>query len=439
MNRKGWVMVVLGMIVLGVAGVVLYGLMADRVVPEVRLAREAGTVSAQGFDLEATDEGTGLSALVVRVRQGGTATDVVQRMYPRGTARATERVSLADAGLKPGEFEVFVEVSDYPALPLFRGHTSDGFFRLVYDSQPPVITVRSRAHNLNQGGSGLVVYELSEPVNRSGVMVGTRFFPGYRQASGLYACLFACPYDLPAKEFSPRLVAEDQAGNSATTGFYYHTNAKTFPRDRISISQSFLGRVMPQFEQDFPGTGAGIELFIRVNRDLRKANREKLEETGLVTAPEPLWTGQFLRMSGAATEAKFAEARAYIYEGREVDHQTHLGYDFASLSQAPVLASNRGRVAFAGRLGIYGKCVVLDHGLGLQSLYGHLSDIVVTEGDTVEKGGRLGLSGSTGMAGGDHLHFEVSLSGLPVNPLEWLDPNWVKNNVTDKLALAGVK
>ena len=80
-------------------------------------------------------------------------------------------------------------------------------------------------------------------------------------------------------------------------------------------------------------------------------------------------------------------------------------------------ASNDGKVVWASDLGIYGNCVVVDHGYGLQSIYGHMSQIGVKVGDMVKSGQTLGRSGSTGLAGGDHLHFSMQLDGVQVNPV----------------------
>jgi murein DD-endopeptidase MepM/ murein hydrolase activator NlpD len=146
-----------------------------------------------------------------------------------------------------------------------------------------------------------------------------------------------------------------------------------------------------------------------------------------------LWSGRFLNLPNASNRAGFADHRAYIYNGQQVDDQYHLGLDMASIARAPIPAANNGTVVFADDMGIYGLCVVVDHGLGLQTLYAHLSEIHVKDGDTVQRGDILGLTGTTGMAGGDHLHFGVILSGLPVQPLEWLDPRWIKHNITDRL------
>ena len=79
----------------------------------------------------------------------------------------------------------------------------------------------------------------------------------------------------------------------------------------------------------------------------------------------------------------------------------------------------------ASWLGIYGNCVIIDHGMGVQSLYGHLSSFDVKVGDTVTRGQIVGRSGMTGLAGGDHLHFTMLVGGRMVNPVEWWDPHWI--------------
>jgi murein DD-endopeptidase MepM/ murein hydrolase activator NlpD len=98
-----------------------------------------------------------------------------------------------------------------------------------------------------------------------------------------------------------------------------------------------------------------------------------------------------------------------------------------------VPAANDGRVVWAENLGIYGNCVVVDHGYGLQSIYGHLSEFAVKNGDMVKKGQPLGKSGSTGLAGGDHLHFSMQVDGVQVNPIEWWDEHWIKDRILSKV------
>ena len=147
------------------------------------------------------------------------------------------------------------------------------------------------------------------------------------------------------------------------------------------------------------------------------------------------WQGAFLRMPGA-TRATFGERRVYTYNGKEVDRQVHLGTDLASLAQSPVPAANDGRVVFADTLGIYGKTVIIDHGFGLFSLYSHLSSFDTAPGESVARGAAIGRTGTSSLAGGDHLHFSVLVHQTFVNPLEWWDAQWIANNITGKLETA---
>ena len=116
----------------------------------------------------------------------------------------------------------------------------------------------------------------------------------------------------------------------------------------------------------------------------------------------------------------------------------HLGFDLASTKLAPVPAANKGTVAFAGPLTIYGNAVVLDHGWGLMTLYGHLSTIGVKVGDAVDKEGELGRSGDTGLAVGDHLHYEVLVNGTSVTPVEFWDAKWIRDRFNGPLKAAGL-
>ena len=130
-----------------------------------------------------------------------------------------------------------------------------------------------------------------------------------------------------------------------------------------------------------------------------------------------LWRGTvFHDFRNNKVESAFADHRTYVYKGKEVDQQVHLGFDLASLAGVPIVAANRGKVLFADELGIYGNCVIIDHGMGLQSLYAHLSSIEVKAGQDVDKAQPIGRSGMTGLAGGDHLHFTMLVNGRHGEP-----------------------
>jgi murein DD-endopeptidase MepM/ murein hydrolase activator NlpD len=418
-----------------IAGIFTY--FRDTDGPEINLLVASERVSNKPLTLELTDEGSGLRRVVVSVTQGGFTRELVNKTFDDPVLQTQETITLQDPALRDGPIELRVTATDQSIYRFGAGNTTDLVLDLVFDATPPRISVLSSAHNLNQGGAGMIVYTLNEDVEKTGVEVGDYFFPGYRQSTGEYVALFAFPHHLSPSVFSPRLIAVDLAGNEGRGGFYYHTNARRFRQDNLNISENFLTAVMPQFERYYPDANSLLEVFMRVNSEMRQANRETLMKIGNNTVGEPLWSGSFQRMGGAANMAQFADRRTYMHQGKKIDDATHMGIDLASVQQAPIRAANHGRVVFADFLGIYGNCVVIDHGLGLQTIYAHLSRMEVREGDRVQRGDLIGNSGVTGLAAGDHLHFEVTISGVPVNPIEWWDASWVQNNITSKLELLG--
>jgi hypothetical protein len=230
--------------------------------------------------------------------------------------------------------------------------------------------------------------------------------------------------------------AKDRAGNRSKATFYNHIRKRRFGRDRINITDRFLKRVLPYFSSyAFEPNTSDIEKYIKINNDLRKENHLTLVRLKEKTSMKRLWEGSWLRLKNAATMARFARERHYYYKGKKVDEQIHLGIDLASLANSPVQAANNGRVIFVDRLGIYGLTIVLDHGQGITSVYGHLSSINVRLDQDVSKGDTIGFTGQTGLASGDHLHFSIMVSGVFVNPIEWWDSHWIKDNITRKLAL----
>lgn len=425
------------MVVVGSA-IYLYGkLEGDR--PTLSVTPQPVAIGRQTvFNLVMEDKGSGLKDVKVTVEQAGKTFSVLAETFEPGTSRTERTITLAavSLGLQDGPALLRVQVRDRS----WRGGNPRVLEASIpVDTRPPVVTVLSRFHYLNQGGAGLVVFRASEPLARCGVRVGERFFDGYPLGGdGGWGVLFAVAHDASA-QVSVTLEAEDAAGNSVRTRFPCSVRPRKFRHDSIRLTEEFLQRILPYFQERDPGLKGDLqEVFLRVNRELRAANDRTLEDICRDTARQPLWSGSFLRMANSKRMAGFADRRTYLWKDRAIDEQVHLGVDLASLVMSPVEAANKGRVVFAGELGIYGNTVVLDHGWGLFSIYSHLSQISTTVGQVVEKGERLGTSGSTGLAGGDHLHFGMMVKGVFVNPIEWWDPHWVKDNIEDKLALLRV-
>lgn len=303
---------------------------------------------------------------------------------------------------------------------------------------PPSLAVLSTTHYVAQGGSEVVVYQVGETATSSGVRVGDWFFPGYPLPGGgprERFAFYAVPYDV-SDISGLRLEASDEVGNRAETGFVDRFFPRPLGTDSIGLSDGFLQRVVPAIQSQTPSLEKTADLlqgYLTINGELRRRNRAELREMAKRSRPEFLWRGAFLPHRNAKSMAGFAERRTYLYNGRAVDTQDHLGFDLASTARSPVQAAAAGQVLRAGWFGIYGNAVVLDHGYGLMTLYGHLSTVSVEEGQAVERGQEIARTGATGLAGGDHLHFAVLLQGLPVNPREWWDDHWIDDRLRLKL------
>lgn len=319
----------------------------------------------------------------------------------------------------------------------FRGGQSHLTLNLPVRFTPPRIEVLTTQHYINEGGCDMVVFRVSRGTTESGVQVGKYFFPSFPVRPGLpdtRLALFAYASDLDPST-PARIVARDDAGNQALANFIYRVFPKKFHTDTIKVDDAYIERVIMPIMSQTPvlsDQGSPLKDFLAVNGHLRQIDSDRLVELSKQTAPGFLWSQPFIRLP-SKTEAFFADYRTYTYNGQVVDHQTHLGFDLAGLEHMPVLAANDGKVVMAEYFGIFGNAVVIDHGCGLQTLYGHMSRLEVKPGDSVKRDQEIGRSGSTGLAGGDHLHFTVLIDGLPVNPTEWWDPHWIHDRVQAKL------
>ncbi len=426
--KKFFLLVILGCII---AATIYY--FRDTEGPTISLMPSSGPISAKSpLSLTLTDEGTGIKRVQVTVIQNGNRMPLVNQDAPLESKQIDIELNIGSLKPKQGAFEIEVVTVDRSIYHLGKGNLNKQTFPLTYDTRPPIISILSKAHNFTKGGSGLVVFRLNEEVEKTGVQVGDLFFPAFMQDSGAYASLIAYPFDMKESQFIPRVVAVDLAGNERQAGIYYRANNKKFRQRKINLSKSFLQQKAPEFESMVPEPGDELNTYLYVNGEIRRQNRAKMAELAKETAEAPLWQGKFLQMRGASALALFADHRRYYYEGKQVDKAVHLGYDLASVAQAKIEAANDGEVVWADYLGIYGLCVVIDHGLGLQTLYAHMSQLEVQPGDMVTRGQAIGRSGATGMAGGDHLHFGVFVSGIAVQPLEWWDGKWIKNNIDSK-------
>jgi murein DD-endopeptidase MepM/ murein hydrolase activator NlpD len=407
--------------------------------PAIVLNNDLSTIGTKkAAAITVTDQKSGIRNVSVTITQEGKEQSLFSNSYAKGTHEQALNLDIDSRALKlkDGPATITMIVEDHSWLKNRTALTLE----TSIDTIPPQIGMINATHNINAGGAGVALYRVSEEPTSTGVKVGDRFFPGYPytlQGKPCHIAYFAVPTSATKGGLHIQITAQDKAGNASSVNLPHLLKEKKFKTDKINLSRPFLDQKMPEFRQHDPRVPATpLEAFLFVNETLRIENTKTIQTVCSNSQPKQLWEGTFLRMKNAAPMAGYAQDRTYFFEGMAVSKSTHLGVDLASTERAPIEAANNGVVVFAGYLGIYGNAVIVDHGLGLFSLYGHLSDISVKAGQSVARGETLGNSGSTGLAGGDHLHFSILVGGEFVNPTEWWDAHWIQDNVTGKLTEA---
>lgn len=400
---------------------------------KLKLPRPVMAIGPSTEVLVEVDAPHGVKEFSATVSQNGQRAEVYQ-----DKTRTAQRVGAYEFSvgqkqapfLKEGPAQLVMSASSND----FRGETS----KLTRDVQvvlrPPTVSADRLQHYVNQGGAELVTLEVGGNWTDAGVRVanytaGSFAMPGQPDASSHRFSLFPFPWNVSANT-TPLAFARNAAGMEATATFWTKVFAEKFRASTINVTDRDLQKVVGELDPNGPGTL--LERFVKLNREMRRANAQTIYELRNKTEHKILWSGAFIPVKGAR-ESFFADRRTYVYRGKKFDEQVHLGYDLAQTMNSPVKAANSGVVIYADRLGLYGNCVILDHGYSLQSLYGHMSKLLVKVGDRVGKEQQIGISGATGMAFGDHVHFSMMIAGVQVDPKEWWDEHWIHDRILSKI------
>lgn len=408
--------------------------------PSLDIAASLGTIGQATPVTVRVHDTHGVSKLTVTVEQNGAQYQAWQSSAASAGPEATFNFSVGSKTipqLRDGNARLIVEATSGGLL-----HRAARLERDVkVSTQNPVISADSEQHYLYRGMADLASLNVTGSYTAAGVRVGDQNFrawpmPGGK--SGLFS-LYAFAWNMPPNS-TPLAFASNGAGNEVTTPLtivFPKKEQPVYTQHEIQVSDQFLQKVLGELDPN--GSGDPIARFVKVNTEMRKANNQTLSDLRFKTADHFLWSQPFTRQAHSQAEATFADVRSYMYHGKKIDQQVHLGYDLAVTQHVGVEASNDGRVVWAAPLGIYGNCIVVDHGYGLQTIYGHLSRIDVHEGDMVKRGQAMGLSGMTGMAGGDHVHFAMQLDGVQIDPKEWWDSHWIQDHIARRVDLPGFK
>jgi len=412
----------------------------EREKPAITLNQEIIAIGKQkNIGITFSDQKSGLSNLKVEIVQDNKSQILaVDNIPSRGNKQKVLQLTVDTAALKlhDGPATINITAEDFA---LFRNQTILPI-AVQIDTVPPQIFILNQVNYVNQGGTGLITYRISKPAVVNGVYVNDLFNSGYALTIGnksTYAAFFAVPLDASKAKTSFTIFARDDAGNEAKVTLPCVIREKKFRIDKMSLNENFLQQKMPEFQAVIPALKdkSISEVFIYVNSQMRNDNFQTIQTICQKSASQKLWKGTFLRMRNAATMALFGDKRYYTVDSKTVAESLHIGVDLASNANAVIEAANNGVVVFTGTLGIYGNTVIIDHGLGLFSLYGHLSSIETAIGKNVKKEELIGHSGLSGLAGGDHLHFSIIVGRQFVNPMEWWDSHWIEDNINRKMRI----
>jgi murein DD-endopeptidase MepM/ murein hydrolase activator NlpD len=380
----------------------------------------------------------GVRSMHAFVEQNGNRYQVSERAEPSHSPDTTWNFTAGvktTPQLQAGKAKLIVEATSNDLLR----KTGRAEREVTVFTQPPSLSVDSEQHYLYLGMADLATFNVSGSWTAAGVRVGDQQFrawplPGGKP--GLFS-LFAFAWNMPS-DTVPLVYATNGPGNEVTSPLVVVFPKKEQPKYTVhdlQVSDAFLNKVINELDPN--GTGDPVARFVKINGEMRRANNKTLSDLQFKTADKFLWSRPFIRQPHSKAESNFADVRNYIYHGKKIDQQVHLGYDLAVTQHVGVQASNDGKVVYAAPLGIYGNCIVVDHGYGLQTIYGHLSRIDVHDGEMVKQGQVMGLSGMTGMAGGDHIHFAMQLDGIQIDPKEWWDAHWIKDHIARQVDLPG--
>lgn len=430
------------LIVGGVGGFILF---FEGHIPIADFNKTGDYIGKKGtIQYNVTDAGSGIHNITVIANQDGIEKTIHSTSFPRtsyngavGPLSDSQSITFdpIKMGFKDGPMTVSITVSDFSFRGWFQGNKVTVSKEVTIDTIAPKIHLLHGEKYLSPGGTGIAIYKVNDKDAIHGVEINGNFNAGFlldAARDDTFISYFALPYDAEAIE-NLKITAVDKAGNASVFPFSTNFKQANQKNDIINVGDSFLNKKIPEFQQYYPEMqGEYIDKYLYANSEVRKQNNEKIYQLCKTPNEERFWSGAFSRMAGSS-RAGFADHRTYKYKGQAIDHQVHLGMDIASTRRADVRSANKGVVTFADYLGIYGNMVLVDHGQGVFSLYSHLSQINVNPGDSVDKKTVLGLTGTTGMAGGDHLHFSMLIHGVFVTPKEWWDQHWIEVTIDEPI------
>jgi murein DD-endopeptidase MepM/ murein hydrolase activator NlpD len=260
------------------------------------------------------------------------------------------------------------------------------------------LTVGHRARAIRPGEVVLLTISSSQPLREVQVSAFDRSFPCYQAGRATrWSALVGIDLDAQPGRYEVAVTGFDAAGGTVTRTYPLTVVGKIFPTRKLTVEAKYVSP--PR------------EALTRIEKDA-----ERVGAIFAAASPERYWSGPFVRPVRGRAISAFGKRSVYNGQPRS----PHSGTDFSGAAGTPIKAPNAGRVVLAADLYYSGKTLILDHGQGLYSYFGHMSALSAGEGDMVAAGEIVGKVGATGVVTGPHLHWSVRLAGTRVDPLSLL-------------------
>ena len=436
-GKVGYIIVLLA--ILGAVGYLYSAPEFEQEAPQINIESEVFWNRKEPLRIEISDN-RGLKSYEF-ILTDGENTEIVDQQLFEGQDKEKEIFlkypKKTTLNSKAKKLKLKITVNDNSKWNFLSGNMSQKMVNIEIDYKRPRVTILANSYMITQGGSALVVFEAKDR-NLADVYikVGTKHFKvqPYKE-DGFYAGLIA--WEFNKKEFSAKIVAKDDAGNQRVADIPFYLKNKRYKVSWIRARDKFIdGKItdLAENSDDYHNIEDRFERLKAINETMRLKNEELIHSLSEHVSSEILdgWKmKRFYPLRNAKRVASYGDERHYYYKKRdnEISHSYHVGYDLASTQRASIKSSNTGVVVYAEANGIYGNMPMIDHGLGLYTLYGHCSSLLVGVGDEVKVGQVIAKTGKSGLALGDHLHFGILVQGIEVRPVEWFDAGWIRKNI----------
>jgi len=438
--KKSFSFFVIVILAIVAGGYVYYSPLFEKTPPKVEVGDSGYWNLLDSIPLTISDD-TGVKYYKITFNDGVKTTVLARKVLTIPQKEVTLKLNPPSLGMffKAKTVKLTIEAVDSSKWNFFRGNKTLKTLNLKIDKRKPEVSIIRNTFAIRRGGSAVAIVKITDANLKSAYVefnnkIKFNFVPFYKK--NYYIALIAWP--LKMKQFNRfNVVATDKANNVTIRKIPVYIKNIACKKGNLKISDDFIDNIstdiIKQSNDVVPDNA--VDIFKYENDVIRARNVATIKSISRRymdrSEVDSFSLYPFSRLEGSTVEAGFCDDRHYIYHHKQIDEVSHMGLDMASVKHAPIIESNMGKVIFYNYLGIYGNAIIVDHGLGLQTLYAHTSSSTVRVGDNVRRGEVIARTGSTGGVMGDHLHFGVLVQGIEVNPKEWMDKSWIKTRIID--------